>query len=145
MNPHEKVSPFVAFMKFLDDEREAVSRVAEAQVRRKSNEQRRNERRRQHGYHVNKLGSRKYHKCAYPSHRKDAINHTTVECKEFQKLPVGGKNRKYELLKQIDACLSASGIIERATAQRLISARVGAINTTGFFVIEKILKKRLLK
>ena len=109
MSPHEKVSPFVAFMKFLDGEREAVSRVAEAQVRRKSNDQRRNERRRQHGYHVNKQGSSKYHKCAYPSHRKDAINHTTAECKEFQKLPTGGKNGKYELLKQTDACFKCFG------------------------------------
>jgi hypothetical protein len=109
MNPSEKLNPFIEFMKFLDGEREAIARIAEAQARRKTNEQRRNERRRQHGYFANKRGSSKYYKCAYPSHRKDAINHTTAECKEFQKLPVGGKNGKYELLKQVDACFKCFG------------------------------------
>ena len=104
MNPDEKINPFIAFMKFLDGEREAVAHVVEAQARRKNNEQRRNERRKQHAYYGSKRGSSKYHKCAYPSHRKDTINHTTVECKEFLKLPISGKNGRYELLKQIDAC-----------------------------------------
>ena len=109
MDPSEKINPFIAFMEFLDGEREAVARIAEAQARQKNNEQRRNERRRRHGYHADKRSSSKYHKCAFPSHRKDAINHTTVECKEFQKLPIGGKNGKYELLKQIDACFKCFG------------------------------------
>ena len=109
MSPYEKVSPFNAFMKFLDGEREAVARVAEAQVKRKNNDQRINERRRQYAYHVKKQASSKYYKCAYPAHRKDAITHTTAECKEFQKLPVGGKNGKYKLLKQINACFRCFG------------------------------------
>ena len=57
MSPYEKVSPFNAFMKFLDGEREAVARVAEVQVKRKNNDQRINERRRQYGYHVTKQAS----------------------------------------------------------------------------------------
>ena len=61
MSPYEKVSLFNAFMKFLDGEREAVARVAEAQVKRKNNDQRINERRRQYGYHVKKQASSKYY------------------------------------------------------------------------------------
>ena len=56
-------------------------------------------------------GSRgtKFYKCAYPEHRKDKINHTTSECKEFQKLPVSGKQGRYEVLKQVNACFKCFG------------------------------------
>ena len=109
MDPSAKVNPFVAFMKYLDGEREAVARLTEVEAKRKNNEHHRNERRRQQVLYASKRGSTKYHKCAYPSHRKDTINHTTAECKEFLKLPFSGKNGKYELLKQIDACFKCFG------------------------------------
>ncbi|CAB3993010.1 Hypothetical predicted protein [Paramuricea clavata] len=82
---------------------EKQSRMAEYQPKGRRNEFPKYERRKQHvqGYHVGKQSSKKYYKCAYPSHRKDSISHTTSECKEFQKLPVSGKEGKSELLKQI--------------------------------------------
>ena len=99
MKPVEKVHPCVPFMKYLDGEREAVAQIAEVQPNRK----------RKITYHARQQGSKRYYRCAYPSHRKDNINHTTEECKEFQKLPVSGKNGKYELLKQINACFKCFG------------------------------------
>ena len=94
MEPSAKVNPFVAFMKYLDGEREAVARLAEVQAKRKSNEHHRNERRRQQVLYATKRGSTKYHKCAYPSHRKDTINHTTAECKECLKTSNQWQKRK---------------------------------------------------
>ena len=52
---------------------------------------------------------RGYHKCAFPTHRKEAIKHTTEQCKEFTKLPVSGKEGKYELLKEVNACFICFG------------------------------------
>ena len=109
MDSSAKVNPFVAFMKYLDGEGEAVARLAEVQAKRKNNEHHRNERRRQQVLYATKRGSTKYHKCAYPSYRKDTINHTTAECKECLKTSSRGKNGKYELLKQIDACFKCFG------------------------------------
>ena len=37
------------------------------------------------------------------------LNHTTEECKKFQKLPISGKNGKYQLLKEINACYKCFG------------------------------------
>ena len=109
----EKIHPFIPFMHFLEGEREAVSRMAEYQPKLRRNELPKYDRRKQQvqGYHarLGKQSSKKYYKCAYPSHRKDSISHITSECKEFQKLPVGGKEGKYELLKQIDACFKCFG------------------------------------
>ena len=79
MDPSANVNPFLAFSKYLDGEREAVGRLAEVQAKRKNNEHHRNERRRQQVLHASKRGTTKYHKCAYPTHRKDTINHTTAE------------------------------------------------------------------
>ncbi len=36
MDPSEKINPFIAFMEFLDGEREAVARTAEAQAKQKN-------------------------------------------------------------------------------------------------------------
>ena len=44
---------------------------------------------------------------------KDNINHTTSECKEFQKLPVSGKQGRYEVLKQVNACFKCFGNHEK--------------------------------
>ena len=96
MSSTEKVHPFVPFMKFLEGEREAVARMAEAQPRRKK----------RNTFHAKNQGTKKYYKCAYPSHRKYVINHTTEECKEFHKLSV---KEKYELLKQANACFRCFG------------------------------------
>ena len=76
----EKIRPFVSFMKFLET-----------------------------SYYVGKQSPKKYYKCAFPALRKDNINHTTEECKEFQKLPISGKNGKYQLLKEINACYECFG------------------------------------
>ena len=51
----------------------------------------------------------KFNKCAYPAHRKDNINNTTNECKEFQKLPLSGKQGRYEVLKQVNAFFKCFG------------------------------------
>ena len=91
-----KANPFVAFMKYLDSEREDVAGIAEVQVKRNNSEHHRNERRRRQAFHANKPGLKKYLKYAYPSHRRDTINHTTAECKEFLKLPITGTNGKYD-------------------------------------------------
>ena len=58
---------------------------------------------------MSKESPKKYYKCAFPAHRKDNINHTTEECKEFQKLLISGKNGKYQLLKEINACYKCLG------------------------------------
>ena len=89
-------------MKFLEREREAVSRLAESQLVKKLFPRQQ--------YHTS-AGSQgtKFYKCAYPAHRKDKINHTTSECKEFQKLPVSGKQGRYEVLKQVNACFKCFG------------------------------------
>ena len=108
ITPTEKVRPFVSFMKFLDTEREAVSRMAENQPR---------QRFKKTSHHADRHGSKKFYKCTFPSHRKDNINHTTEECKEFQKLPVGGKNGKYQLLKEINACFKCFGNHQRQNCQ----------------------------
>ena len=98
----EKIKPFPHFMKFLNREREAIARLAESQpVKKKFARQ----------HYQTSAGSRstKFYKCAYPAHRKDHINHTTSECKEFQKLPVSGKQGRYEVLKQVNACFICFG------------------------------------
>ena len=100
MSSTDKVHPFIPFMKFLEGEREAVVRMTEIQPRR----------RKRNPFHAKSQGSKKFYKCAYPSHRKDVINHTTGECKEFHKLPVG---EKYELLKQVNACFRCFGNHQR--------------------------------
>ena len=98
----EKIKPFPQFMKFLEREREAVSRLAESQpVKKRFPRQQ---------YHTSAgCQGTKFYKCAYPAHRKDKINHTTSECKEFQKLPVSGKQGRYEVLKQVNACFKCFG------------------------------------
>ena len=58
--------------------------------------------------HVGARGG-KFYKCAYPAHRKDNINHTTSECNEFKKLAVSGKQGRYELLKEVNACFKCFG------------------------------------
>ena len=78
MSSTEKVHPFIPFMKFLEGEREAVVRIAEVQPRRKK----------RNSFFTKNQGSKKYYKCAFPSHRRDIINHTTEQCKEFHKLLV---------------------------------------------------------
>ena len=98
--PAEKIRPFVSFMKFLDAEREAISRMAENQPKARFKKT---------SYYVVKQSPKKYYKCTFPAHRKDNINHTTEECKEFQKLPISGKNGKYQLLKEINACYKCFG------------------------------------
>ena len=100
MRPTEKVHPFVSFMKFLEREREAVVRIAEVQPRRKK----------RNSFQVKNQSSKKYHKCSYPPHRKDGINHITEDCKEFQKLPV---KERCQLLKQVNACFRCFGNHQR--------------------------------
>jgi hypothetical protein len=93
-------------MKFLEGEREAVARIAEVQPRR----------RKRNSFHAkNHQSPKKYFKCAFPAHRKDAINHTTEECKEFQKRTV---KEKYELLKQVNACFRCFGNHQRRECPR---------------------------
>ncbi|CAB4022649.1 Hypothetical predicted protein, partial [Paramuricea clavata] len=97
----EKLQPFTPLMKFLDRERSVVARLAENQHSKKRGND--NARGYSKTFHVErgaKHGQRTYYKCAFPTHRKDTINHTTEQCKEFQKLSISGKDGRYELLKQ---------------------------------------------
>ena len=98
----EKVKPFSHFMKFLEREREAVARLAESQpIKKRFTRQQ---------YHASANGRMtKFYKCAYPAHRKDNTDHTTNECKEFRKLPLSGKQGRYEVLKQVNACFKCFG------------------------------------
>ena len=45
----------------------------------------------------------------HPAHRKDNINHTTSECNEFKKMAVSGKQGRYELFKDVNACFKCFG------------------------------------
>ncbi|CAB4032908.1 Hypothetical predicted protein, partial [Paramuricea clavata] len=106
----EKLQPFTPLMKFLDRERSVVARLAENQHSKKRGND--NARGYSKTYHVErgaKHGQRTYYKCAFPTHRKDTINHTTEQCKEFQKLSISGKDGRYELLKQVNACFKCFG------------------------------------
>ncbi|CAB3984060.1 Hypothetical predicted protein [Paramuricea clavata] len=106
----EKLQPFTPLMNFLDRERSVVARLAENQHSKKRGND--NVRGYSKTYHVErgaKHGQRTYYKCAFPTHRKDTINHTTEQCKDFQKLSISGKNGRYELLKQINACFKCFG------------------------------------
>ncbi|CAB4027430.1 Hypothetical predicted protein [Paramuricea clavata] len=98
----EKLQQFTPLMKFLERERSVVARLAENQHSKKRGND--NARGYNKTYHVErgaKHGQRTYYKCAFPTHRKDTINHTTEQCKEFQKLSISGKDGRYELLKQL--------------------------------------------
>ena len=105
LSPGDKLQPFKFFMTFLERERSVVARLAENQQPRK--------RERWSGYSNHVEGGNKsqrgYYKCAFPTHRKDTIKHTTEQCKEFNKLPISGKEGKYELLKQVNACFKCFG------------------------------------
>ncbi len=105
LSPDDKLQPFKSFMTFLEKERAVVARLAENQVPKKRGDQWAG------GSHHTERGNkpRVYHKCAFPTHRKDTIKHTTEQCKEFQKLLVSGKDGKYELLKQVNACFICFG------------------------------------
>ena len=63
----------------------------------------------QPSHYLGKQSPSKYYKCAFPSHQKDNINHTMEECKEFQKLPISGKNGRYQLLKEVNPCYKCFG------------------------------------
>ena len=85
ITPAEKIRPFVSFIKFLDTEREAVSRMAENQPETRFKKT---------SHYVSKQGPKKFYNCGLPFHRKDNISE---ECKEFQKLTISGKNGKYQV------------------------------------------------
>ncbi len=91
ITPTEKLHPFVSFMKFLDTEQEAVSRIAENQPK---------QRFKKTSHHTDRHGSKKFYMCTFPSHHKDNIKHTTEGCKEFQKASHRCKERKVPALKR---------------------------------------------
>ena len=129
LSPDDKLQPFKFFMTFLERERSVVARLAENQQPKK--------RERWSGYSNHVEGGNKsqrgYYKCAFPTHRKDTIKHTTEQCKEFNKLPISGKEGKYELLKQVNAL----GITRNKTAlKRSHALLVEAISITFCCVFE---------
>ena len=129
LSPDDKLQPFKFFMTFLERERSVVARLAENQQPKK--------RERWSGYSNHVEGGNKsqrgYYKCAFPTHRKDTIKHTTEQCKEFNKLPISGKEGKYELLKQVNAL----GITRNKTAlKRSHVLLVEAISITFCCVFE---------
>ena len=87
MSELEKIQPFKSFMRFLEREREAVSRLAENQPKKKRipdpprGSDHRSKSSTNHGSSQN---TRQFYQCAV--HRKDSIKHSTSECKEFEKL-----------------------------------------------------------
>ena len=134
MSSTEKMHPFIPFMKFLEGEREAVARIAEAQPRRKK----------RNSFHAKNQGwnqgTKKYCKCAYLSHRKDVISHTTEECKEFHKLPV---KEKYELLKQVNACFRCFGNHQRRDCPKKDHCSCGNSQHHQLYVSTRGLRKKL--
>ena len=70
ITPAEKIRPIVSFMKFLDAEREAISRMAENQPKARFKKT---------SYYVGKQSPKKYYKCAFPAHRKENINHRRMQ------------------------------------------------------------------
>lgn len=87
--------------------------------------------------------SRIYHKCAFPTHREDTVNHTTEQCKEFQKLPVSGREGKYEVLKQVDACFSCFGNHEKKNCPKKVPC--SACRSNQHHTLPCILKPREVK
>ena len=97
----EKLNPFEPFMKFLDKERQAVTRLAEGQSRRKKvSDSIKGKISVHHGHGE----SNKRYTCAV--HRKDQVKHTTSECDEFKKLTI---DKRYEALKQAKVCFICFG------------------------------------
>ena len=108
MSPTEKVQPFTPFMKFLERERAAVTRLAENQPKPKAKPEtsKTGDREKWQSHHSdsssnNATQQRKRYRCVHPKHRRDTINHSTSECKEFQKLPI---NARFDLLEEVYAC-----------------------------------------
>ena len=75
LSPDDKLQPFKFFMTLLERERSVVARLAENQQPKK--------RERWSGYSNHVEGGNKsrrgYYKCAFPTHRKDTIKHTTEQ------------------------------------------------------------------
>ena len=110
MSSAEKVNPFPHFMKFMEREREAVAKLAENQPAKKRLPRFERSRVKGQQYQSNAASQGgKFYKCAFPAHRKDNTNHKTCECNEFRKLEVSGKQGRYELLKQVNACFKCFG------------------------------------
>ena len=113
MSPTEKVQPFTPFMKFLERERAAVTRLAENQPKPKAKPEtsKTGDRGKWQSHHndsssCNSTQQRKRYRCIHPEHRRDTINHSTSECMEFQKLPI---NARFDLLKEVYACFICFG------------------------------------
>ena len=110
MSELEKIQPFKSFMRFLEREREAVSRLAENQPKKKRTPdppRGSDHRSKSSTNHGSSQNTRQFYQCAV--HRKDSIKHSTSECKEFEKLPITGTGGKYEVLKQVKACFICFG------------------------------------
>ena len=112
----ERMRPFVPFMTYLDGERAAVMRMAETQPKRKDDYNHRGQDEGRRGFSVQQArgqshhsegnGQTKFYNCAFQAHRRSNIQHATVECKEFLRLP---RNEQYEALKQVGACFRCFG------------------------------------
>ena len=111
MDQAEKIQPFRPFVKYLEREREAVARLAEYQPRRRRTIEvpKTGDRMKGLTHHGTGTGQdrRLFYQCAF--HRRDTIKHKTIDCKEFQKLPISGEGGKFELLKQVNACFVCFG------------------------------------
>ncbi len=143
MSSGEKVYPFPYFMKFLEREREAVAHLPENQPAKKRFQRHEKGRVKGHNYqtHAATQGG-KFYKGAYPAHRKDNINHTTSECNELKKMAVSGKQGRYELLKEVNACLNALATTRGKTALRKTLVRpVKANHITSCCAEKRNLKK----
>ena len=118
--PEEKLQRETSFMSFLERECGVVARLAENQHLKK-----RSERGFGSSHHVDRGKKYQpvtaYHKCAFPTHRKDTVNHTTEQCREFQKLPISGQGGKYELLKQLNACFICFGNHKKHNCPKKVS------------------------
>ena len=111
MDQAEKIQPFRPFMKYLERERGAVARLAEYQPRRRRTIEvpKTGDRVKGQTHHGAGTGQDRRQFCQCAFHRRDTIKHKTIDCKEFQKLPISGEGGKFELLKQVNACFVCFG------------------------------------
>ena len=120
LTPLEKIKPMPKFMSFLRRERNAVSRLAEAQKQKPKFQVQKSEpwkgvsnqrARAQVNHAESSMGKtpKKFYSCAVPAHRREDIKHNTETCREFLKLPIKGKGGRVDVLKDVNACFYCFG------------------------------------
>ena len=109
LEDRDKVRPLEKFMKFLQAERASVTRLAELQKKKGPSHY--------SGSHAMSSGDRSWssrgssrQKPSCAVHQGEDIKHTTIECKEFEKLSL---DDKYATLRKVHACFKCFGYHRR--------------------------------